>query len=102
MKLNLIARACAVALTLSIASMPAFAKLAAGAPAPDFSAPAALAGKTFTFALADARLVQVVANLAPDQGRVAGRGRAAGALVGTLRRVGAAARRRARARYPRT
>ena len=41
MKLNLIARACAVALTLSIASMPAFAKLAAGAPAPDFSAPAA-------------------------------------------------------------
>ena len=54
MKLNLIARACAVALTLSIASMPAFAKLAAGAPAPDFSAPAALAGKTFTFALADA------------------------------------------------
>ena len=54
MKLNLIARACALALTLSLASVPAFAKLAAGAPAPDFSAPAALAGKTFTFALADA------------------------------------------------
>ena len=54
MKLTLIARTWVLAATLMIASSPVFAKLAAGAAAPDFSAPAALAGKTFNFVLADA------------------------------------------------
>ncbi len=54
MKPNLIARTCILAVALALAATPAFAKLAAGAAAPDFSAPAALAGKAFTFSLSDA------------------------------------------------
>jgi peroxiredoxin len=45
--------AIAVAGTLALAS-PSFAALKVGAPAPDFSAPAFLAGQPFTFKLADA------------------------------------------------
>lgn len=56
MKPKLTAGTCifAVTLALALAATPTFAKLAVGAAAPDFSAPAALAGKAFTFALADA------------------------------------------------
>ena len=54
MKLTQIVPAWVLAAVLSIASVPVHAKLAAGAAAPDFSAPAALAGKTFNFVLADA------------------------------------------------
>ena len=43
----------ALAGSLALA-MPAFAALSAGAKAPDFTAPAYLAGKPFTFSLADA------------------------------------------------
>jgi thioredoxin-dependent peroxiredoxin len=39
------------ALTLTCATLPVGAALAVGARAPDFSAPAALAGKTFSFSL---------------------------------------------------
>ena len=46
MKLTQIVPAWVLAAVLSIASVPVHAKLAAGAAAPDFSAPAALAGKT--------------------------------------------------------
>ncbi len=39
---------------LGLVATPAFAALKVGAPAPDFSAPATLGGKEFTFHLADA------------------------------------------------
>jgi peroxiredoxin len=38
----------------SVMAVPAFAALGPGAPAPDFTAQASLAGKTFTFSLKDA------------------------------------------------
>src|ERR1700759_4677345 len=41
-------------LAAALFAMPAFAALKTGDKAPDFSAPAALGGKEFTFALADA------------------------------------------------
>ena len=44
----------ALALVGTILASPAFGALKEGAPAPDFSAPAYLAGKAFTFNLADA------------------------------------------------
>lgn len=42
------------ALTASVVAAPSFAALKVGAHAPDFSAPAYLAGKAFTFKLSDA------------------------------------------------
>jgi peroxiredoxin len=44
----------AAALAASLVSMPAFAALKDGAPAPDFTTQASMGGKEFTFALADA------------------------------------------------
>lgn len=44
----------ALALVASIASMPLYAALSPGADAPDFTTQATLAGKPFTFALAEA------------------------------------------------
>ena len=45
----------ALAVSATVTAAPALADLAPGAKAPDFSAPAYLAGKPFTFSLADAR-----------------------------------------------
>lgn len=47
-------RSLAFALTASLASVTAFAALQEGAKAPDFTTQASLAGKAYTFALADA------------------------------------------------
>ena len=44
----------ALAAAISAAAAPAFAALAVGAPAPDFTAPATLGGHPFSFSLADA------------------------------------------------
>ena len=51
--LKFIATTTAIAGALALTA-PSFAALKAGDPAPDFSAPAYLAGKPFTFKLADA------------------------------------------------
>ncbi|MBS0298250.1 MAG: redoxin domain-containing protein [Proteobacteria bacterium] len=46
--------ACAAAVTVLLGAVPASAALKPGQKAPDFSAPAAMAGKGFTFKLSDA------------------------------------------------
>jgi thioredoxin-dependent peroxiredoxin len=48
------ARSPALVFALLLAASPALAELPTGAKAPEFSAPASLAGKPFTFSLADA------------------------------------------------